>query len=99
MRLKKVYTLVSILVCMASNDVNSAYLEPALVKVNGGKFNIGSLKSYDTQPIKQISIRDFYVGKYEVTRKEFSLFIEDTEHQMPIIHSQKFGSSPPSSTP
>ena len=41
-----------------------------MVKVDGGTFMMGSSKS-DESPIHQVTLSDYYIGKYEVTQKEW----------------------------
>ena len=59
-------------------DVTSAfsnYTEQAgytsfdMVAVKGGTFSMGSNESSDEKPIHQVSVSNFYIGKYEVTQK------------------------------
>ena len=46
------------------------------VRINGGTFTMGSLtnetgRNDDEEPQHQVTIKSFYIGKYEVTQKEF----------------------------
>jgi formylglycine-generating enzyme required for sulfatase activity len=45
--------------------------EPEMVKVIGGIFQMGS-NDYDSEkPIHSVKVSDFYIGKYEVTQKQW----------------------------
>lgn len=59
---------------------------PELVVVPGGTFMMGSqpdeLKRDDEEdPIHEVSVASFAVGKFEVTRGEFTSFVEETGHE------------------
>jgi len=41
------------------------------VFVQGGTFSMGSNESDDEKPIHSVTVSDFYIGKYEVTQKEW----------------------------
>jgi len=43
-----------------------------MVYVEGGSFNMGSNDGYDSEkPVHKVSVSSFYIGKYEVTQKEW----------------------------
>jgi formylglycine-generating enzyme required for sulfatase activity len=42
-----------------------------MVFVKGGTFQMGSNESANEKPIHSVTISDFYIGKYEVTQKEW----------------------------
>ncbi|MBC8415078.1 MAG: formylglycine-generating enzyme family protein [Candidatus Cloacimonetes bacterium] len=42
-----------------------------MVFVQGGTFQMGSNEYEDEKPIHSVTISDFYIGKYEVTQKEW----------------------------
>jgi formylglycine-generating enzyme required for sulfatase activity len=42
-----------------------------MVFVKGGTFQMGSNESDDEKPIHSVTVNDFYIGKYEVTQKEW----------------------------
>jgi formylglycine-generating enzyme required for sulfatase activity len=54
--------------------------EPDMVFVQGGTFNMGTnLGIVDEQPVHSVVLDDFYIGKYEVTQREWkSLMDQDT---------------------
>ena len=55
-----------------------------MVLVKGGTFTMGCTSEKETdcidweKPAHQVSLRDFYLGKYEVTLQEFKAFIDAT---------------------
>ncbi|MCF7814936.1 MAG: SUMF1/EgtB/PvdO family nonheme iron enzyme, partial [Candidatus Cloacimonetes bacterium] len=42
-----------------------------MVFVKGGTFQMGSNEQNDEKPIHSVTVSDFYIGKYEVTQKEW----------------------------
>ncbi len=42
-----------------------------MVFVQGGTFQMGSNEEADEKPIHTVTVNDFYIGKYEVTQKEW----------------------------
>jgi len=66
---------------------------PEVIFIKGGKFIMGSNsgQGVDKRNIKhKIILYDFYLGKYEVTVKEFSLFVKETNY---ITDAEKKDSS------
>ena len=55
--------------------------EDKLVKVEGGKFKMGCIESRDGKcneeetPAHEVSVKSFYIGKYEVTNTEYVQFL------------------------
>jgi len=41
-----------------------------MIFVKGGTFSMGSNEVDDEKPIHQVTLNDFYIGKYEVTQKQ-----------------------------
>ncbi len=58
-----------------------------MIKVKGGTFTMGCQEGRDTdcrddeKPAHSVTLSDFYIGKYEVTVKEFAAFIAATNYQ------------------
>jgi formylglycine-generating enzyme required for sulfatase activity len=48
-----------------------AAVPQGLVFVEGGSFQMGGSGEYDGRPIHTVTVRSFYMGKYEVTQKEW----------------------------
>ena len=45
---------------------------PGMVLVQGGKFKMGSaIRTSDEQPVHEVVLDDFYIGRYEVTQREW----------------------------
>lgn len=42
-----------------------------MIFVKGGTFQMGSNENYNERPIHSVTVDDFYIGKYEVTQKEW----------------------------
>ncbi len=55
-------------------------ITPEMVFVKGGKFNMGSnLGGEDERPVHQVSVSDFFIGKYEITQYQWrSVMDKDT---------------------
>lgn len=54
---------------------------PEMVLVHGGTFSMGSNESDDEKPIHNVTVSDFYMGKYEVTVANFKRFVEETNYE------------------
>ncbi len=46
-----------------------------MVLVKGGTFKMGGNRYDDEQPIHTVTVYDFYIGKYEVTQKQWKEII------------------------
>ena len=70
-----------------------------MVFVKGGCFNMGSNNGdSDEKPVHQVCVNDFYIGKYEVTVREFKEFIDQTNYKTDaeknvhnLVYSDKWG--------
>jgi formylglycine-generating enzyme required for sulfatase activity len=52
----------------------ATFRRPEVVFVGGGKFKMGSkLGAADEQPVHEVTLDDFYIGKFEVTQSEWNL--------------------------
>lgn len=54
-----------------------------MVFVKGGIFNMGSTTFENEMPIHEVELDDFYIGRYEVTVKQYREFCEATGRDMP----------------
>lgn len=51
------------------------FVEPEMVFINGGTFNMGSNNGADNEkPIHMVTVSDFYIGIYPVTDREYCLY-------------------------
>jgi formylglycine-generating enzyme required for sulfatase activity len=76
-------SLVLIVLSMSSiaDQEDENIRKPAMVHVKGGSFSMGDLFAEGANneiPVHEVELSDFYIGKYEITVREFSLFISDT---------------------
>jgi formylglycine-generating enzyme len=56
----------------ASQDLN-----PEMVLVQGGKFKMGSfIGGTDEQPVHEVLVNDYFIGKYEVTQHQWRLIMD-----------------------
>ena len=58
---------------------NGTLLE--LIKVEGGKFMMGSNRDSSTKPIHEVQIQNFYIGKYPITNQQYLPFLQEMENQ------------------
>lgn len=67
--------------CIFSLMLQSAAAQvfnPEMVFVQGGKFKMGyTLGGEDEKPIHEVTVSDFYIGRYEVTQREWKLIMPD----------------------
>ena len=87
----------------------AAYIEPPMVTVPGGEFQMGGGKPYmgdaaldpRALPIHKVKVKTFKLAKYEVTVAEFRRFIEATGYKAPdsCTHQPNQGWFGPGATP
>ncbi|WP_409029204.1 formylglycine-generating enzyme family protein [Gracilimonas sediminicola] len=57
-----------------------------MVKVEGGTFLMGDIidsTNTDALPIHEVSLDDYYIGKYEVTFAQYDAFARATDRELP----------------
>lgn len=54
-----------------------------MVYIKGGTFNMGSRKTLDEIPIHRVTVKDFYMDKYEVTVLDYLKFCRATKRRPP----------------
>ncbi len=64
-------------------EPSSRLIEPLMVNIPAGHFEMGDIDEEDAQPIHKVTLAQFSLGKYEVTVKEFRQFIEESGYKMP----------------
>ncbi|WP_295754765.1 SUMF1/EgtB/PvdO family nonheme iron enzyme [Undibacterium sp.] len=114
--MKKILSLLSLLVLtdpllaaadpltppsMVTKKGGAVYIEPPMVTVPGGEFQMGGGKPYmgdaaqdvSALPVHKVKIAPFKLAKYEVTVAEFRRFIEATGYKAPdkCIHQPDQG--------
>jgi len=53
-------------------DLSSSFdFEPEMILVKGGIFNMGSTRNKNEQPIHEVLLKDFYIGKHLITQREW----------------------------
>jgi len=58
---------------------------PEMVLVKGGTFQMGSEDGHDDEkPIHTVNLTDFYIGKYQITIKEYMEFVNATKSNYPV---------------
>ncbi|MBE0360017.1 SUMF1/EgtB/PvdO family nonheme iron enzyme [Pseudoalteromonas aliena] len=66
-----------------ANQNASELIEPIMVTIPAGSFQMGNTEEEDAQPIHKVTLTEFSLGKYEVTVREFRQFVEETDYEMP----------------
>jgi formylglycine-generating enzyme required for sulfatase activity len=57
---------------MAIGGLKAQAPEPSMIFVSGGTFRMGSnFGGHDEMPVHEVSLADFYIGKFEVTQAEW----------------------------
>ncbi|MEI7726576.1 MAG: SUMF1/EgtB/PvdO family nonheme iron enzyme [Bacteroidota bacterium] len=65
--------------CSAIYAQKAVVTMPAMVHVDGGTFMMGNDKgSKDEQPAHEVTLTSFFIGKFEVTNKDFKIFFDAT---------------------
>lgn len=67
-----------------------------MIAVEGGSFIMGctnsNIQCYDNElPSQEVNINDYYIGKYEITVKQFNSFVNETGY---ISDAEKTGNAP-----
>jgi len=52
--------------------------EPEMVTIPAGRFTMGSLDFENSQPLREITLSGFRMGRYSITYEEYFEYIEDT---------------------
>ncbi len=65
------------------DSVNAPILVPVMVAIKGGTFQMGSDDKIDNivQPLHNVTLSDFFIGKHEVTNAQFCQFLNDKGNQ------------------
>jgi sulfatase modifying factor 1 len=86
----KIYCSIIVLIqlyctgCLNEQNSSSNYIEPSLVKVEGGIVIFD-----DSLLITKIQLENYYIGRYEVTNKEFVLFLNDISSEIEISNDDE----------
>ncbi|WP_350213949.1 SUMF1/EgtB/PvdO family nonheme iron enzyme [Gracilimonas sp.] len=60
--------------------------KPEMVKVEGGTFFMGDIidsLNTDALPIHEVTLNDYYIGKYEITFEQYDAFAQQTKRPLP----------------
>lgn len=83
MQTKKFTFLILMALAAPALAANEKPFEPDMVAIKAGQFTMGSNKWASTTPEHTVSVKAFKMGKYEVTVKEFSQFMNATDYKAP----------------
>jgi len=82
MKITRLVILFSI-VSMFTNMLFSQ-IEPEMIFVKGGSFRMGSTSGdNDEAPAHTVILSNYYIGKYEITIKQYRQFCDASGHKMP----------------
>jgi formylglycine-generating enzyme required for sulfatase activity len=60
-------------------------IEPEMIDVKGGTFPMGSSDANeDAKPIHNVTVKDYSIGKFEITYGQFALFLNDISNDVAI---------------
>jgi formylglycine-generating enzyme required for sulfatase activity len=78
----KIITPLLLTMSLSATATNSP-IEPLMVSIPAGTFLMGSERGHkNEQPVREVQISPFMLGKYEVTISEFKQFIAATDYSM-----------------
>lgn len=81
--LRPAFVFISI-ISMSISSLKSQITEPEMAFVKGGSFKMGSnTGDYDERPVHQVILSNYYIGKYEITVKQYKEFCNATGKKMP----------------
>ncbi|MBB1368952.1 SUMF1/EgtB/PvdO family nonheme iron enzyme [Pseudoalteromonas sp. SR44-5] len=66
-----------------ANESTSGLIEPIMVTIPAGTFQMGDIDKKDAQPVHKVALPEFSLGKYEVTVREFRHFVKESGYDMP----------------
>jgi len=76
------------------DNLQNGRLGPEMVVIGAGRFMMGGQGDSDEQALHEVSIKDFAMGRYEVTFAEYDRFAEATGHQKPDDNGWGRGNRP-----
>ena len=63
---------ISFILFLSAHFISAQEPNPDMVFVRGGKFKMGSIMGgADEQPVHEVVLHDFYIGKYEITQQQW----------------------------
>ncbi len=83
-----------LIIVIAISVLTSSYAqvtEPQMIFVKGGAFKMGSKKGdYDEKPVHQVVLSNYYIGKFEITVKQYREFCNATGKKMPPMPTEEW---------
>jgi formylglycine-generating enzyme required for sulfatase activity len=59
-----------------TQSTSKSGIEPVMVSIQGGTFNMGSNESDDEKPIHSVTVSSFKMGKYEITQAQWKAIMK-----------------------
>jgi len=83
--MKKIFALLVLFVALINLSAFAQRpVKPAMVRVEGGTFKMGSNQNADEKPIHSVTVSSFNIGKYEVTVLEYKAYCNSIGRKMPV---------------
>ncbi|OGC21066.1 hypothetical protein A2526_06680 [candidate division WOR-1 bacterium RIFOXYD2_FULL_36_8] len=54
-----------------------------MIQIPASTFKMGSTNYDDEQPVREVTVSGYSIGKYPVTNKEFAVYLKDTKREVP----------------
>ncbi len=78
-------------ILIVENFSVSAQKYPEMIFVKGGTFRMGSKTGdKDEVPVHKVSLKSYYIGKYEVTVAQYKLYCKETGKKMPALPNEQW---------
>ncbi len=80
------YLTISLILALGATSAiagKSKPIEPIMVTIPAGSFEMGSTANENSQPLHKVKMSEFSMGKYEVTVAEFARFVAATNYPVP----------------
>jgi formylglycine-generating enzyme required for sulfatase activity len=83
--LSAVFIFISLtMISVSDTAIQHSHVPDNMVFIKGGCFQMGDIFSdvpSNEKPVHEVCVDDFYMGKYEVTLREFRKFVKETEYR------------------
>jgi formylglycine-generating enzyme required for sulfatase activity len=83
---------------VATALVSTAYTEPTtgleFVAIPGGTFMMGDARDINARPVREVTVKPFLMGRYEVTYEQYAKFCNSTGRVLPSDNGWGMGNRP-----
>ncbi|MBI4850204.1 MAG: SUMF1/EgtB/PvdO family nonheme iron enzyme [Acidobacteria bacterium] len=71
-----------------TSNTNKSFLAPQMIKIQGASFRMGRDEDKDVPlvetPSHEITVKDFFLSRFEITNKEYQEFVIDANYRPPL---------------